>query len=94
MAVPRGVKNKADAVGPRQKKIEAEQPGESGKEAIPARFDGKGEEDGDDETEENIEGPERAAEDHAWFIAVDHRPADEIRVGLVSKRICDGIHGD
>lgn len=94
MAVSCGVENKANAVGAREKKIEAEQPGESGKEAVPARFDGKGEEDGDDETKEDVEGPERAAENHARFIAVYHRPANEIRVGLISKRVGDHAHWD
>ena len=64
---------------------EAEEPEEGGKDTIPARDVGEGEDCGDDEAGDDAFDAEATDEDHARFVAVADGPADEIWMGLAAE---------
>lgn len=72
---------------------EADEPEEEGKDTVPARGVGEGEDCGDDEAGGDALHAEAADEEHAGFIAVADGPADEIGVGLAAQGDVGDLEG-
>jgi hypothetical protein len=64
---------------------EADKPEEGGKDTVPAREMGEGEDCCDDEADDDALDAEAADEEHAGFVAVADGPTDEIGVGLAAE---------
>lgn len=94
MSAPSRVKNQAESIGAGEEKVEAQQPGNGGENAVPAGFGRKGQKEGDEKSEKNMKNAEGAAEDHPRFVGVCHGPANKVRVGLISEGVGDDANGD